>query len=159
MPRNLVRNVDVLQTRDVLHRSQTSDGIQASTSGTEEVVEYPIIPCESVHEASGDYAPGLEPCLLWGGHTCTEEKDVLHDAECFCLGELKESIEDHTSTERETDESNGSYAEVAMEENISEDAAGRLCTVKGIRPWVVDEIPKFGENWKADGQSKSGGRR
>jgi hypothetical protein len=60
------------------------------------------------------------------------------------LGEFCKRVENDASAEGETDQGDGSNTEASVHEDVCEHLASRFCAVKGIRPWVVDEVAELG---------------
>jgi hypothetical protein len=138
VPSDLVRDVDVLQPRDPLHRSQPSDCIP-SRRRSEEIAQNPVVPREPVNESTGDDAPDLEPGLLVGSDGPSEEIDVLDDPVGLRSSEFDEGVIDGSGSEREADERNGTDSDVAINEGVGEDETGGLGAVESVRPGAERE--------------------
>ena len=143
MSRDLIGDVNVFQTRDILHWMQPRDGPNAATCRAEEVVQNPVIARKSVYEAARDDGPDLEPRLLRRCQRGTQQNDILHNAICFLLRELQHSIKDDARSEREPNKRDRSDAQVALHENVSQHTASRFGAIKGVTPRIVDQVPQF----------------
>lgn len=141
-----VRNVDVLEIGDVLDRSETGDGLQASARRAEEVTEKPVIHGEAIDKPPRDDTSHLTPDFIRSGDGRAEEVDFLDDAEGVVLGELDEGEKDDARAEGESDEGDGTDAETAVEENVREDLTRLTGAVESVGPGVVDEVGELGEH-------------
>lgn len=129
---NLVSHIDILQPGHIVQWPQSCNRIQAACGGAEEVVQHPIVACVAVHESTRDDRPHLEPRTVGRGDCSSQEDHVLHNSEVLLLCELEQCVEDDSGTEGESDKGDGAHTEMATNEDVSQDQACRLGTVKCI---------------------------
>lgn len=141
-----VRDLDILEPRHSLHGPQTSDRLQASRGGTEEVPQHPVVGREAVHESPADDAARVKPGLAVGRERRAEEVHILDDAVCASACELEERVEDDTRAEREADKRGWADAHVALDQHVGEYETRSLGAVHRVGPWVVDEVAELGEH-------------
>ncbi len=132
MARDLVRHVDILEPRNVLHGSQSGDGVQPATRGAEQVVQHPVVPSISVDKSAGHDGTHLQPSSQRGGHGCPEQEDVLNNTVGAFLREFKERVEDHPGAQGEPDEGDGAHSQVPLQQNVCQNAACRLSPIECV---------------------------
>jgi len=75
----------------------------------------------------------------------------LNNPKLLLFGELDQRIEDDTGSKGETDEGDGSDAQMSINEDIGENATCTPGSVQGITPRVVDQVSKLREDCGMDG--------
>ena len=115
MSRNLVSNIDVLQSRYILDRTQASDRVQSPARRSEKVVKHPIVARISVDEPPRNNGTNFEPCAQRRGDGRPEDEHILDYSVCLLLRELNQGVKDDSCTEREPDEGNWSDAKLPVQ--------------------------------------------
>lgn len=115
-----IGTIDILETRDHIDRSKTSNGVQSTRSRSKEVSQHPIVRCETVHESTGDHGSDIEPGRLRCSYGRPEDEDVLDQTERFITGQLDQGVEDGSRTKRETDKRYGPNTCVTLLNDIGQ---------------------------------------
>ena len=115
-----IGTIDILETRDHIDRSKTSNRIQSTRSRSEEVSQHPIVRCETVHEPTSDDRTDIEPGRLRCSDSCTKDENVLNQTERFITGQFDQGVEDGSCTKRETDKRYGPNTCVTLLDDIGQ---------------------------------------
>lgn len=119
-----VCNVDILNIWNVFNWVKPSNGGQTARRGPVQVAEDPIVLSVRVDQPARDDTSNLTPLSLVGSDGRAHEIDILDDAEGFVLGQLKQAVEDSSSSQREACQTDGPDAQVSFHQNISQHRAG-----------------------------------
>jgi len=147
MPSNLVRNIHIFQPRDVFNRSQTCNSPNTTSRRSEKIIQYPIIPRKRIDISPRDHRSRFAPVGLGHGQSGPKQEHILHNPKCLLTSEFEKGVKDDAGTQRETDEGDGSYSKMALNQDFSEDFASRFGTIESVTPWVVNEVAELRQNY------------
>lgn len=121
MSSNLVCDIDIFKTGNVLNRSQPRNSPDSTTCRAEKVIENPVITGERIDKPPRDDRANLTPGLCRGCERGTQQKHVLHDPKCLLLRQLEHRVENDTCTKGETNEGDRSNSKVPVYQNLGKD--------------------------------------
>lgn len=139
-------DVDVLDGRDIVDWGEAGDAADTTAGGAEEVSEDPVVARVTVYKAAADGRDGLRIIVFLDHDRAAEDEYILDEAKGAATLQLAETREDDTGAEGVSDEGDGAYAEVAVDEGVGEDEAGSVGAVERDGPRVVDEIGELRED-------------
>lgn len=147
MPCDLVGDINVLQSGNILHGPKSGNRVETARGRTEQVVQDPVVAGITVHKSPRHRAANFVPRPFGRCYACSEEEHVLHDPVRLLFGQFVESVEDDSGAEGEANESDRSDTKMAINQDVRKDFACCESTVEGIGPGVVNEISQLGQNY------------